>query len=206
VSEQQKAADPGAASAGAEAKPEQGAEAKPKVYGEDYVKTVRDEAKGNREKAEKFEADLKAAQLELAKAKGDVDAIRKLEQEQRTAEIAAREAKIAELSPLAQKASAYEATLKAEAEARLASLPEAQRAFAATLPIEQQLAYARIHSTAQAAPPPARTPGAPGGTQPIKTYDQMDAAERRAALAGKSPAEIRQIVGIQPPKGLFSPA
>lgn len=189
MSDTQKATEPGATQTGSEARPDQGAEAKPKVYGEDYVKTVRDEAKAHREKAEKFEADLKAAQLEVAKAKGDVEAIRKLEAEQRQAEIEAREKKIAELSPLAAKATAYEQTLKAEADARLAGMPEAQRSFAATLPLEQRLEYARLHSSAQPAAPGARTVGAPGATQPKTDISQIRTEAEAAAYFRANPKE-----------------
>lgn len=203
--EAKQAADQGAGSTGSEGKqPDTKQADAPKVYGEDVVKALRDENKTRRETAAKAEADLKAAQLENAKLKGDVEAIRKLEQEQRAAEIDTREKKIAELSPLAAEAERLRGALKAEVDARLAGLPEGQRQFAASLPLDQQLSYVRLHSGGQPGAAGARSVGAAGQTQMPVNIEGMT-QEQYLALPETEKIKVRAAAGYTAPSAKMRP-
>jgi len=165
------------------------------------------ENKAQREAREAAETRAKTLELELAKARGDVEATRRLEAEQRAAEIKAREDRIAELAPKAEQAARLEAALKAHVEATTAKLSDSDKALVASLPLEQQAAFAaRLAGTAAPAAP-ATKPGAPGRTETTKSFAAMSPEEQSAFLAENrhlSPAELKEKLGMKSGRGIFS--
>lgn len=175
----------------------------PKSYSAEYVKQLRDEAKANREQAKAYEAKLATE----ATAKANAEKA-KLEAEGKWQELAANERKRADdLAAKAAKADEHASELDAIKAQELATLPEDMRALVADLPPSKAIALARKLQAQNAGPraAPAVNGGSPAGsTVPQKPFKDLTSAEQRAALAGKTPAEIRALTGVGPSKGIYS--
>jgi hypothetical protein len=175
----------------------------PKSYSAEYVKQLRDEAKANREQAKAYEAKLATE----ATAKANAEKA-KLEAEGKWQELAANERKRADdLAAKAAKADEHASELDALKAIELATLPEDMRALVADLPPSKAIALARKLQAQNAGPraAPAVAGGAPAGsTVPQKPFKDLTPAEQRAALAGKTPAEILALTGVAARKGIYS--
>lgn len=156
-----------------------------------------------RERAEAAEAKLAAEATAKAAAEKA-----KLESEGKWQELAANERKRAdELAAKAAKADEHASELDAIKAQELATLPEDMRALVADLPPSKAIALARKLQAQNAGPraAPAVNGGSPAGsTVPQKPFKDLTSAEQRAALAGKTPAEIRALTGVGPSKGIYS--
>lgn len=165
----------------------------------------------------KVVAALKAANGEAKtyREKLDADAKAKAETEQK---LLAEQGKWKELYESKDKALSEVSTKAAERDVlaseldaikaiELATLPEDMRALVADLPTSKAIALARKLQAQNAGPraAPAVNGGSPAGsTVPQKPFKDLSPAEQRAALAGKTPAEIRALTGVGPSKGIYS--
>lgn len=165
-------------------------------------------------KVQKALSDRNAENQKL-REKGDAEAARvaaaekaKLESEGKWQELAANERKRADdLAAKAAKADEHASELDAIKAQELATLPEDMRALVADLPPSKAIALARKLQAQNAGPraAPAVNGGSPAGsTVPQKPFKDLTSAEQRAALAGKTPAEIRALTGVGPSKGIYS--